>query len=78
MEIKTDPNSIVKNSFIFAFLIGGTYFIIRGILNASVTGAVIGTKDASISILLGTIFFIGTLALTYHKDQEYKQQLRQR
>ena len=76
MEI--DTSNIIKNSFIFAFLISGTYFIIRGILNASITGAIIRTKNTSISIILGTMFLVVTLALTYHKDHEYKEQLKLR
>ncbi len=72
MIISTNFGTIVKNSFIFAFLVSGAYFIFNGIIKASVTGAVIGANESSFSILLGVALFVVTLVLVYHKDKAYQ------
>ncbi len=68
-------NSILKKSAIFAFLVSGTYFIIKSLFEPSVLGATIGTQTTSYSIMIGITLFMVTLAISFHHDKDYKSEL---
>lgn len=72
---QTNLLSTIKTIVILAFLISGSFFMIKAVAIPSITGSVVGAQAASNSILVGITSFLIALALAFHKDNELKKHI---
>jgi len=65
MTKEVDLFSVLKKALVLASLISGIFFIIRGLVNPSVTGAIVGGNASNPEIVFGVVLFLLALTISH-------------
>lgn len=76
LKIEENLFSILRKSLIFASLLSGLYFLVKGVIRPAFTGSVIGPQGADPYILLSFVLFLISMTVAHIHDLNFRKYLK--